>query len=563
MARINMQLSSVPILQGKIEHAIYRESPIIDYRGNPLVEALPPIYDVSEVVPKIAQFPSYDEKERNLKPSLRLHCVMRIADFVQPLSIHLDIEQRFSRMIRHGYKARNPMGPDFAMRLRNADLLNPDKQNGDDRRIIRSSAAGFSIIGISGIGKTTTVETNLLLYPQVIIHSEYADRNLSLYQVVWLKLECPHDGSTKSLCLNFFQALDSLLGTNYFDKYRSHTENVLISLMARVASLHCLGVLVIDEIQNLSEAKSGGSNKMLNFFVQLVNTIGVPVVLVGTYKATFLLGKEFRKGRRGTGHQGGLVWSQMEFDDQWDLLMERMWRYQWTAKPSPLTPKLKKLIYDESQGITDIAIKLYMLAQWRAISTGVEEITPNIIKSVAKDSLKMVKPALDALKSGKQKLLMEFGDIRFPIEEFERSFDEANNSITIRGNITDLLQTKVQTQEVNNKVTRVATWLIEAGIEPQKAQQVAERLIVDSPETDLATIKQKAYSMCCTVTSELETMQEPSEPGVEKNVTASTNQRSKDDLREIVAKGRKHKFPPYEALAKAGYIKHIDEFLTG
>ena len=116
-------------------------------------------------------------------------------------------------------------------------------------------------------------------------------------QIVWLKLDCPFDGSIKGLCFNFFQAVDDILGTDYSRIYTGNRRTVdeLIPLIARVASLHCIGVLVIDEIQHLSQAKSGGSSKMLNFFVQLVNTIGVPVVLVGTYKAMPILSGEFRQ----------------------------------------------------------------------------------------------------------------------------------------------------------------------------------------------------------------------------------------------------------------------------
>ncbi len=71
--------------------------------------------------------------------------------------------------------------------------------------------------------------------------------------------------------------------------------------MAQLAMNHSLGLLVIDEIQHLSLAKSGGSEKMLNFFVNLVNTIGVPVVLIGTMKALSVLQSEFRQARRGSG----------------------------------------------------------------------------------------------------------------------------------------------------------------------------------------------------------------------------------------------------------------------
>src|SRR5262245_42655258 len=81
--------------------------------------------------------------------------------------------------------------------------------------------------------------------------------------------------------------------------------------MARVASLHCLGMLVIDEIQNLSEAKSGSSARMLNFFVQLENTIGVPFILIGTPMAIQALSGEFRQARRAT-EQGGVYWERMK-----------------------------------------------------------------------------------------------------------------------------------------------------------------------------------------------------------------------------------------------------------
>ena len=60
---------------------------------------------------------------------------------------------------------------------------------------------------------------------------------------------------------------------------------------------------VIDEIQHLNEAYSGGANRMLNFFVQLVNTIWMPVVLVGTPKAQAILTGEFRQALRGAGRR--------------------------------------------------------------------------------------------------------------------------------------------------------------------------------------------------------------------------------------------------------------------
>jgi hypothetical protein len=549
---------NLPMIRGITKYAEYIDPLLSDYRGNPLIEALPPIFEPDEVIRKIGQLPNFDEHERELPASLRLHCVMRIADFVQPLSVHIDAEQRISRMIRQGYKARNPLHRDFTCRLRNVDLIM--SENFIDQEIPWcSNASGFTIVGISGIGKTKTVERNLLLYPQIIIHSEYNRKNLPLYQVVWMKLECPHDGSTKSLCLNFFQVLDSLLHTNYFDKYKRHTENILISLMARMATLHCLGVLVIDEIQNLSESKSGGSNRMLNFFVQLVNSIGVPVLLIDTYKATYLLSGEFRKARRGTGHQGDLVMNRLQYDSQWDLLMKGLWRYQWTKHVAPLTEELKKVLYEESQGITDIAIKLYMMAQWRAITTGKEKITHTLIKSVAKDSLKLVRPALDALKQGNVEAIKRFGDIHFPIEELEKCFRQ--NQMVIQH---PSIETSQYNEEVDlTKVTAdISTWLVQVGIKPDIAEKNAKKVIEQYGfETAVSQLKQKAY--------EFSMQTDENKTNISKTIYRKDlnriKQRKSDqqpkDLRLIVKAGQKKGLPTYETLLQANVIKSPKEFL--
>lgn len=148
-------------LKGITQNAEYIRSPLADYQDNPLIEALPPIYEPIDVVAKIGQFPTFAEQERDLPASLRLHCVMRIADFIQPLTVHLDVEQRISRVIRQGYKGRNPLNPDYKRRLSNAELfINPTNIEGNNTPW-SYNASGFTIIGISGIGKTKTVERNL------------------------------------------------------------------------------------------------------------------------------------------------------------------------------------------------------------------------------------------------------------------------------------------------------------------------------------------------------------------------------------------------------------------
>lgn len=397
--------------------AVYSDQVVPDYRGNPFIEALPPIWLAAQAVRKLAVSPDYHPGELELEADYRIHCVRRLFRYFQPLDTHLDIEQRISIAIRQGYITRNPVTPEQARRL----IYGYEAVQGNDIGIcgnypIKSTSNGFTIIGMSGVGKTTAVERILSLYPQCIEHSSYNGIPFAMKQLVWLKIDCPYDGSLKGLCYSFFLAFDKALGTDYYKKLtgRNATVDALLPKMAQISTNHGLGIFVVDEIQHLSQAKSGGSEKMLNFFVTLVNTIGVPVVLIGTNKAKPVLQSEFRQARRGSG-QGDLLWDRMKNDIAWETMLRAMWRYQWTRKYTDLTDSLKNAVYDQSQGIIDIAVKLFAMAQIKAIATGTEEITEKAIREVAAEKLRLVKPMLDALRSGDRKRISQFEDIR-PID---------------------------------------------------------------------------------------------------------------------------------------------------
>ncbi len=402
-----------PVLQqfaGSVTEARYTLSPIPGYAHNPLIEALPPILSTSETVPLLRYEPEQDDRVRELPTELRLHLLHDALRFFTPLPVHVELEQRVSRLIRAGYQGRNPLTRGFRRQMEGR-LQQPVPVYQQTR------SQGFTLLGVSGVGKTSALERILALYPQIVLHRKYDDQPFSHLQVVWLKLDCPHDGSIRGLCLDFFQAMDGLLDTRY---YRYHarsgraTTDEMLPAMTRVSAIHSLGVLVLDEIQHLSEARSGGAARMLNFFVHLVNTLGMPVILVGTPKAQAVLRGEFRQARRGAG-QGDLVWNRMEPDAVWTMFLQALWRYQFTQHVCPLTSELSQALYDETQGITDLAVKVYMLAQIRAMTTGRERVTPALIRSVAADSLRLAQPMLRALRSRDRAQLAQFEDIQ-PLE---------------------------------------------------------------------------------------------------------------------------------------------------
>lgn len=540
--------------------AEYSEQLLKEYQGNPLIEALPPIWSFEQVEELLHSYPEYEEYECKLDQHYRYHCVQRLFSYFQPWSTHFDVEQRISRVIRQGYLSRNPLATNYASDMQAIyRMIKEGNYKFKDVEMSVPSASGFTIIGFSGMGKTTGIERILERYPQIIIHDEYNNEAFDHKQLVWMKLDCPHDGSVKALCASFFIEFDRLLADNTYNKFaagRNTTTATMIPRMSQIARRHSLGLLVIDEIQHLSVAKSGGQEKMLNFFVNLVNTIGIPVILIGTTKAMPILQSEFRQARRGSGHQGDLIWENMNKDDEWDLLVEGMWRYQWASERVSLTRELKDVLYEESQGIVDILVKLYAMAQMRAIATGEETITADLVEKIAKDNLKLVKPMLNALKSGNKQEIENYKDI-CPVD-IEAFHEKQLKTLNLNEMLKLKKLQKNKRQDDKDKIYEEAVLkLVEFDIKPESAKRVVNDVIKTiQGEINVEIVFKEAFK---------QVVMEDSNKEAKINLKRTKNikmPKDPDDLRTIVENGRNEQKSAYEALKDAGVIKNpVEEFI--
>jgi hypothetical protein len=213
----------------------------------------------------------------------------------------------------------------------------------------------------------------------------------------------------------------------------------------------------------------------------------------GTYKAWSILGSEFRQIRRGTG-QGDFVWDRMQrSDSDWQLLVEALWGYQYVRYPCRLTEELSDTLYYECQGITHFAVILFMLAQVRAITTGVEKITVSIIKSVAKDCLRTARKILNALKSGNLEDLKNCEDVlaidieKFICEESDKFIEE-----NVKGEVIKEATSLTQNFETKQSIASDKNIDNSSSIKSRKKSQSSPKKPIE--KGDLLSILDKALS---------------------------------------------------------------------
>lgn len=395
-----------------IDSPVYRTSKIKHYQGNPLIEALPEIMSREEAAENLAWLPDLPtQEERELPGYLRLHYIATIRKIAIPLPDYLAFEPMIAMMLRTGYVDRNPVKSETWKKIYEMNLQRSTKVPLPSPA---ESAHSLLFSGISGTGKTTFINRVLSTLPQVVQHSCYKDESLRIRQLVWLKVDCPADGTPKSMSTNFLVAVDRVLGTTYAEAAKSGQINAagLLAHMQGIAQNNFLGVLILDELHHLRGAKSG-NDKLLDALAALFNAIEVPIIGIGTPDVTTLFSKKLANVRRAASNGA------YEFrlptgptDEAWVYFLNQLWAYQWLKKPAKLTPKLNKAFFDHSHGITFFAAAMFMLCQYRLVMDEEDEkITVGLLDDIAANELAPLQPALRVLRSGQNDQMRCFEDL--------------------------------------------------------------------------------------------------------------------------------------------------------
>lgn len=389
--------------------ADYKEQRIPQFRGNPLIEALPLSMSDDELVEALKLAPPFDAAQRTWSTNERIQMLTSLQNFMVPLDRHLELARALDSLLRAGYVGRAPRTPDHARIYHQIYGTQKAGKGFVQRHDTLTPQLSTSLIGISGMGKSTAVARWSAHLDRVIYHPK-----LNIYQIPYLHVEMPDDGSTfKGLAHLILQQVDELIpGLNYYEEnaVRGRPDShALMGRVARVLNTHFLGLLVCDEMQNLENARSD-DQRLMTQLVSASNMLKLPIAFIGANKAAKILGRDFRQARRSSGH-GIAPWDRMANDAEWVEFVEVLWSYQWLRKPVPLSEPLRDVLYDLSQGVLDIAIKLFAVSQARAIIDGAETLSLELLHAVYRRDFRLLHPMLAALRANNLEALANYDDV--------------------------------------------------------------------------------------------------------------------------------------------------------
>lgn len=346
-------------------------------QGNPFLEALPELLGKAEFTERMKseiQFP-YDIRERS--PQERRNYLTELMTWFQPMDYMYTLYDMLYRAMATTYQTKTVIES-----VRQLNEIYMDFRTGRERTLNYSPQAySGAVLGVPGIGKTSTIQRCLSTMPQVIIHTKYKDKQFYTKQINYLLVECPSDCSVKTLAFNILSAIDRAIGSEYFTQagnLKSISSSALTTRLKIICMNHHIGLIVIDEIQNAIQtaAKNKQTRPLIKFLVELTNETSTGICFCGTLEAEELFMKQEHLKRRTRG----LRLLPMKYDVIYRKFISTLWEYQMTLQKAELTEKLMKQIYDLSAGIPAYIVKIFQEAQTQAILSGKEKITYESIK---------------------------------------------------------------------------------------------------------------------------------------------------------------------------------------
>lgn len=330
-----------------------------------LMEKISPMLIGAELEEKMICLPEYSPDICNADAGTRLTKLNDLSEIYIPSQMSYEIYSKIYLSMLHSLGKKQTAE---AVRQGNE---NHKKIQGLGHNSILGGSDSFSIIGKSGIGKSTAIAKAIEISGGMeVITLQKPYMNI----IPFVNIQCPHDCSIKGLLLSILGQVDMTIGTNYRDaaiKAKASVD-VLIGMVSQVALNHIL-LIIVDECQNICRNKNGVN--LVSAMTQLINSSGISICLVGLPETEILFQQEMHLARRSIG----LSYLDTTCDDYFVKFCQTVFSYQYVANPSPITPEIIETLYQCSNGVIGLVVSLIMESQQMAIMTGREEITKDVI----------------------------------------------------------------------------------------------------------------------------------------------------------------------------------------
>lgn len=340
------------------------------------IRQMPEMLSGQELYEKLADIPAYNEEIRGKSQTERLINLSAIYEIYLPSEMSIEI---YSKLYLALLRSLQKKGTNTAIQQ---SYQNHNAIMRRENRGIIGGSDSFSIVGCSGIGKSSAINRAISIITQdkmIELH------NPSTRIIPALIVQCPWDASVKSLLLEILRKSDELLETNYYGnalKARATTD-VLIGIVSQVALQH-IGLLIIDEVQNCVASKNGKG--LVAMLTQLINSSGISIGMIGTPETLSLFESAFQLARRSLG----LQYNALNNDEFFSGFCKLLFKYQYVQKKVEITEQMVDWLYEHSGGVTSIVVSLIHDAQELAILTGYETLDISMLNQAYEKRMQLL-----------------------------------------------------------------------------------------------------------------------------------------------------------------------------
>lgn len=338
---------------------------------------LPEMKSGNELISALSIIPEYDKTICQQNQAVRLMALSDLYQIYIPSQMSLEIYSKlYLALLRSMQKKGSQMA--IKQRYENYKAMQQQSYSG-----ILGGSDSFTIIGTSGIGKSSAISRAISL----ITENRIIETDKPYTKIIpCLIVQCPFDSSVKGLLLEILRKVDEELGTDHYIhaiKSRASTTDMLIGAVSSIA-LNNIGMLVVDEIQNVVNSKNGKS--LIGALTQLINNSGISICMVGTPESTVFFEQAMQLARRSVG----LQYTTMKYDEYFQSFCKVIFKYQFLKNHIEITAAITEWLYEHSAGVVSVVVSLIHDAQEIAILTGKEVLNLDTLNEAYQQRLTLL-----------------------------------------------------------------------------------------------------------------------------------------------------------------------------